>query len=86
MQASTRDTLSCMCRHQPTGSHGHDSGPLVKADMVHKFHRGYDSLDLIGYLDRNATVRVLKRVIVTPVGKFNMLMIHFPTSATNITL
>ena len=51
-QASTRDTLSCMDPHQPTGSHGHVSGPLVKADMVHKFRRGYDSQDPIGYLDR----------------------------------
>ena len=34
LQASTRDTLSCKDRHQPTGFHGHVSRPLVKADMV----------------------------------------------------
>ena len=52
LQASTRVTLSCKDRHQPTGSHGHVSGPRVKADMVHKFCRGYDSRDPIGYLDQ----------------------------------
>ena len=52
MQAGTRDTLSCMDRHQPTGSRGHDSGPLVNVEMVLKFRRGYDSQDPIGYLDR----------------------------------
>ena len=51
LQASTRDTLSCKDRHQPTGSYGYVSGPLVKADMVHKFRRGYDSQGPIGYLD-----------------------------------
>ena len=64
MQADTRDTLSCKDRNQPTGSHGHVSGPLVNVDMVHKFCRGYDSQDPIGYLDVNATVRDLKRVIL----------------------
>ena len=29
MQAGSRDTLSCMDRHQPTGPYGHVSGPLV---------------------------------------------------------
>ena len=33
MQAGTRDTLSCKDRHQPTGSHGHVSRPLVNVDM-----------------------------------------------------
>ena len=40
MQAGTRDTLSCMDRHQPTGPHGHVSGPLVKFDMGHYVRRG----------------------------------------------
>ena len=52
MQTGTRDTLSCTDCHQPTGSHGHVSGPLVNFDMVHKFRRGYDSQDPIDYLDR----------------------------------
>ena len=29
LQAGPRDTLSCKDRHQPTGPHGHVSGPLV---------------------------------------------------------
>ena len=41
MQAGTRDaSLSCMDRHQPTGPHGHVSGPLVKFDMGHYSRRG----------------------------------------------
>ena len=48
MQAGTRDALSCMDRHQPTGPHGHVSGPLVKIDMGHCIRRLYP----IGYLDR----------------------------------
>ena len=30
----TRDTLSCKDCHQPTGPHGHVSGPLVKFELV----------------------------------------------------
>ena len=44
MQAGTRDSMSCMDRHQPTGPHGHVSGPLVKFDMGHYFRRGHDLL------------------------------------------
>ena len=44
MQAGTRDALSCMDRHQPTGPHGHVSGPLVKFDMGHYFRKGHDFL------------------------------------------
>ena len=40
MQAGTRDALSCMDRYQPTGPHGHVSGPLVKIDMGHCIRRG----------------------------------------------
>ena len=68
MQAGTRDTLSCRDRH------GHVSGPLVKFDIVHKFRRGYDSQDPIGFLDVNATVRDLKRVKVTPAN--NLGIVH----------
>ena len=73
MQASTRDTLSCMDRHKPTGSHGHVSGSLAKADMVHKFRRGYDSQDPIGYLDRDRDRLAVMMAELDPSRRFDSI-------------
>ena len=66
MQAGTRDALSCTDRYQPTGPHGHVSGPLVKFDMGHYPQGAMTSLVPIGYLDRIRDRACKQRVIVTP--------------------
>ena len=60
MLAGTRDVLSCMDRHQPTGPHGHVSGPLVKFDMGHYFRIGHDLLVQEATWTGNTTVHTIR--------------------------